>query len=90
MMKMGEQLLGEHRDLLVDRIWKKGSGKAFTLPDLFSEDEWEAMSGTEHQNLGKAFYAAIRQRPFEHICPTDHPVKPDQEYVRFEPRRKSN
>ncbi len=88
-MKMGDQLLEEHRDLMIERIWQKGPGKAFTLPDLFSSDEWEAMSGPEHQNLGKSFFAAIRQSPFEHICPTDYPMKPNQEYARFEPRRKA-
>ena len=89
-MKLGDKLLGEHQDLLVERIWQKGPGKAFTLPDLFTPAEWEQMSGTEHQNLGKAFYAAIRAEPFEQICPTDYPMKPNQEYVRFESRRKSS
>ncbi|WP_375262309.1 DUF1413 domain-containing protein [Palleronia sp.] len=88
-MKLGEQLLQDHKDTLIERIWMKGPGKAFTLPDLFTDDEWRAMSGTDHQNLGKAFYAAIRQPPFENICPTDYPMNPAQQYVHFEPRKKS-
>ncbi|WP_180287340.1 DUF1413 domain-containing protein [Puniceibacterium antarcticum] len=78
-------LLSKYRKHIEDSIWRIGTGKAFVLEDLFCPQAWAEMSDTDHQVLGKAFYASIRKEPFENVCPTDYPVNP-QEYVRFEPR----